>query len=113
MIVHKPEPLKKGATIGVVAPAGCIDEESLKAGTEAIRAFADGDSRFTFTGTLDLRLQKRFVVNGHALAAVLDAYNVINLGYEVEEFVVTGPTYRDISAIQPPRAVQVGLRVSF
>ena len=38
MIVHKPEPLKKGATIGVVAPAGCIDEESLKAGTEAIRA---------------------------------------------------------------------------
>ena len=85
----------------------------LNQGTEAIRAFADGDSRFTFTGTLDLRLQKRFVVNGHALAAVLDAYNVINLGYEVEEFVVTGPTYRDISAIQPPRAVQVGLRVSF
>ena len=38
MIVHKPEPLKKGATIGVVAPAGCIDEESLKAGTESIRA---------------------------------------------------------------------------
>ncbi len=38
MIVHKPEPLKKGATIGVVAPAGCIDEQSLKAGTEAIRA---------------------------------------------------------------------------
>ena len=39
MTVHKPEPLKKGATIGVVAPAGCIDEASLKAGTEAIRAY--------------------------------------------------------------------------
>ncbi len=38
MIVHKPESLKKGATIGVVAPAGRIDEELLKAGTEAIRA---------------------------------------------------------------------------
>lgn len=38
MTVHKPEPLKKGATIGVVAPAGCIDEESLKAGAEEIRA---------------------------------------------------------------------------
>lgn len=86
---------------------------NLNQGTEAIRAFANGDSRFTFTGTLDLRLQKRFVVNGHALAAVLDAFNVINLGYEVEEFVVTGPTYRDISAIQPPRAVQLGVRVSF
>ncbi len=38
MTVHKPKPLKKGATIGVVAPAGCIDEASLKAGAEAIRA---------------------------------------------------------------------------
>ncbi len=85
----------------------------LNQGAEAVRAFADGDSRFTFTGTLDLRLQKRFVMNGHALAAVLDAYNVINLGYEVEEFVVTGPTFRGISAIQPPRAVQLGVRVSF
>ncbi len=38
MVVHKPRPLKKGATIGVVAPAGCVDEQSLKAGVDAIRA---------------------------------------------------------------------------
>ncbi len=35
--VHKPQRLRKGATIGVVAPAGCIDEQALNAGTEALR----------------------------------------------------------------------------
>jgi muramoyltetrapeptide carboxypeptidase len=29
--------LKKGGTIGVVAPAGCVDEEALRAGVQAIR----------------------------------------------------------------------------
>jgi muramoyltetrapeptide carboxypeptidase len=35
--VHKPAPLKKGSTIGVVAPAGCVDEDTLIAGVKAIR----------------------------------------------------------------------------
>jgi muramoyltetrapeptide carboxypeptidase len=35
--VHKPAPLKRGGTIGVVAPAGCVDEEALLAGVRAIR----------------------------------------------------------------------------
>ena len=38
MIVHKPRRLQQGARIGVVAPAGCIDRDSLEAGVEAIRA---------------------------------------------------------------------------
>ena len=37
MAVNKPAPLKRGARIGVVAPAGCVDDESLTAGIEAIR----------------------------------------------------------------------------
>jgi muramoyltetrapeptide carboxypeptidase len=37
VVVHKPEALKKGATIGVVAPAGCIDEKALNAGMAALR----------------------------------------------------------------------------
>jgi muramoyltetrapeptide carboxypeptidase len=35
--VNRPAPLKKGSTIGVVAPAGCVDEETLVAGVKAIR----------------------------------------------------------------------------
>ena len=37
MTVHKPAPLTKGSTIGVVAPAGSVDEASLLAGVKAIR----------------------------------------------------------------------------
>jgi hypothetical protein len=35
------------------------------------------------------------------------------MGNEVEERVVTGPGFRDITAIQPPLAVHIGLRLSF
>ena len=37
MAVHKPAALKPGGKIAVVAPAGCVDNESLTAGVEAIR----------------------------------------------------------------------------
>jgi muramoyltetrapeptide carboxypeptidase len=35
---HKPPRLKPGARIGVVAPAGCVDEEALRRGVAAIEA---------------------------------------------------------------------------
>jgi muramoyltetrapeptide carboxypeptidase len=35
--VHKPPPLKKGSTIGVIAPAGFVENEALLAGVKAIR----------------------------------------------------------------------------
>ena len=38
MAVHKPLALRPGARIGVVAPAGCVDEASLLAGVAAIQA---------------------------------------------------------------------------
>jgi len=44
---------------------------------------------------------------------VIDGYNVINMDKEVEEWVVTGPDYRTPTAAQPPRAIHIGLRVSF
>ena len=85
----------------------------LNQGTEIIRAFPAGDSRFTYTGTLDLRLQKGFAAGSARIDAILDAYNVVNLGNEVEERVVTGPGFRTITAIQPPRTLHLGLRLTF
>ena len=67
-----------------------------------------------YTGTLDLRLQKQVTLGSTSIALFVDAYNAINMGNEVEERVVTGsPTFRDITAIQPPLAVHIGLRLQF
>jgi len=107
----------------------------LNQGADAVRAFRSGKSRFTFTGTLDIRVQKGIALPGGGRAAlVLDGFNVINMDKEVEEWVVTGaewtrnlksspspdPTtgrrrtlYRTPTLAQPPRALHIGMRVSF
>jgi len=90
----------------VVAP-------NLTEGPELIRAFRNGKTRFTYTMTVDARLQKGFVVNGYTLSAILDAYNLFNQHTEIEEFPVTGPLSRTTTAIQPPRAIHAGIRLTF
>lgn len=42
----------------------------LNQGAEAIRAFGNGDSRFTYTLTVDARLQKGFDIGGHRIVAI-------------------------------------------
>jgi TonB dependent receptor-like, beta-barrel len=90
----------------VVAP-------DLNQGADLVRAFGNGETRFKFTGTLDTRLQKGFVRPGYRIDVLLDVFNTFNMVYEVEEVTVSGPTSRDTSAIQPPRSLHVGVRVSF
>ena len=90
----------------VVAP-------DLNQGADLVRAFGNGETRFTFTGTVDTRLQKGFVRPGYRIDALLDVFNVFNMVYEVEEVTVSGPTSRDTSAVQPPRSLHLGVRVSF
>jgi hypothetical protein len=85
----------------------------LPQGPEAIRAFRNGRTRFTYTMTVDARLQKGFVVGGVPFTAMLDAYNLFNQHTEIEEFPVSGPLSRTTTAIQPPRALHVGVRVAF
>jgi hypothetical protein len=85
----------------------------LNQGAEAVRAFRNGRTRFTFTMTVDVRLQKGFTIGGRRLTAIADAYNVFNQFLQIEEFTVSGPTSRQTSAIQPPIAVHVGIRIPF
>jgi len=87
--------------------------EGLNQGPEAVRAFRNGRTRFTFSMTMDARLQKRFKVGRHTITAVLDGYNFLNQALEVEEFSVSGATSRLKAAVQPPRVFQVGLRIPF
>ena len=65
--------------------------ETLNQGTEGVQAYPNAGSRFTFTGTVDLRVQKGFRVGGARLDGILDAYNLLTRANEVEEDVVTGP----------------------
>jgi hypothetical protein len=87
--------------------------ENLNQGPEPVRAFRNGRTRFTFTMTVDGRLQKGFVISGHQVEAILDAYNLFNQQIQVEEYDVTGPFWRQPTAVQPPRVFHVGLRVHF
>jgi TonB dependent receptor len=86
---------------------------NLNQGPEIVRAFRNGRTRFTFTATLDARLQKGFAVGSNRLALLLDGYNLLNTQIEIEEFQVGGPLSRTTTAVQPPRALHAGLRLSF
>jgi hypothetical protein len=93
--------------------ARLVIEPSLNQGAEAVRAFPNGGNRFTFTGTLDFRLQKQFTVGPTRMDAVLDVYNLITRSNEVEEYVVTGPDFRTPTAIEPTPSVHFGVRFNF
>jgi len=91
----------------VVAP-------DLAQGADAVRAFRSGKSRFTFTGTFDLRVQKALALGGRRQMNVfVDAFNLLNMDKEVEEWVATGVMFRTPTATQPPRNVHLGVRVTF
>jgi hypothetical protein len=85
----------------------------LNQGAEAVRAFRNGRTRFTFEMTVDARLQKGFRIGDHRADVFLEAYNLFNEYLEVEEDTVSGPTSRMKTASQPPRAIYFGLRVPF
>jgi hypothetical protein len=86
---------------------------TLNQGVDAVRAFANGDSRFLFVGTLDARLQKRIRFGAKALDIIFDGYNLLNLSNGVEENAAAGPNVRTSTVIQPPRSLHVGARLTF
>ena len=85
----------------------------LNQGAEAIQTFPRGRSRFSYRATLDVRLQKQIAIGVTKLDLIADAYNLLNAASEVEEYVVTGPRFREITAVQPPRSFHLGARVTF
>jgi hypothetical protein len=86
----------------------------LAQGPEAVMAIPRGRSRFSYTLTVDARLEKGFPLGRRrrfALAA--EAFNLLDQRKGVEEDAVTGPSLRNITLVQPPRAVRLGARVEF
>ena len=85
----------------------------LNQGGEAVPAYANGLTRYTFIGSLDLRVQKGFRLGPARLDAILDAYNLFTRNNSVEEYIATDAGFRTSIAIEPPYAVHVGLRLNF
>jgi hypothetical protein len=85
----------------------------LRQGPEAVRAFDNGGTRFKFTLTVDARLQKGIRLGDDRVDILLDGFNLLNKGDEIEESQVDGATWRHITAVQPPRALHAGVRVTF
>lgn len=84
----------------------------LNQGAELIRAYPNAGNRFTFTGTLDVRVQKGFTIGKQRIDGIVDFYNLATRSNEVEEYTVTGPNFRTPTAIEPPRSVHVGFRLT-
>ena len=82
-------------------------------GVEFVPALPRGLTRFTYAFTLDTRLEKQVPIMGRRAALVLDVFNLLNTNNEVEEDEVTGPEFRFPTAVQPPRSLRIGLRVTF
>jgi hypothetical protein len=85
----------------------------LNQGRDAVRAFTNGESRFTFISTLDARLQKIVRSGPVEIAAFVDGFNLLNLASSVEENIAAAPNVRTSTAVQPPRAFHVGLGITF
>ena len=82
-------------------------------GPEPVQAIPNGRSRFTYTLTLDARLEKGLRVGRARVAVALEAFNLLGTSNEVEEDVASGPFFRAKSALQPPRAFLLEVRADF
>ena len=90
----------------VVAP-------DLPQGTDIVRAYTNGKSKFTFTATLDVRAQKIVTLGGHDVSFGIEGYNLTNLLNEVEEVTISGPDWRKPTFSQPPRVIRLTVGITF
>lgn len=85
----------------------------LRQGADFVMAIPRGRARFTFAISWDARAEKTFAVGRARLGAVVEVFNLLDNTNEVEEDEVTGPAYRTMTALQPPRAFRAGVRLGF
>ena len=85
----------------------------LNQGPEAVQAYRRGRTRFTFTFTLDAHAEKTFTIGRATVAGIVEVFNLLNTRNEVEEDVVTRASFRTPTAVQPPLAGRVAIRVGF
>lgn len=93
--------------------ARLVIADGLNQGADIVQAYPRGGQRFTYTLTLDAKINKEVRLGRARLGVALEIFNLLNMQNEVEEDIVTGPAFRTITAVQPPRAFRAGIRVGF
>ena len=76
---------------------------------EAVRAYPNAGSWFTFTGTFDFRAQKRVAIGNKARRRRLRTPEICSPTAGSGEYVVRRPCIPDLHAIQPPRSIHLEL----
>jgi len=69
--------------------------------------------RFSYTLTVDARVEKGIRLGAGRLALVTEVFNLLGQRNEVEENPVWGPSFREPTAVQPPRTARLGVRFDF
>ncbi len=89
--------------------------QGLNQGPFFIQAFSRGVARYEYNLTLDLRLEKIFVLGRSRFSIILDGFNIFNSGLATEENEWTGPDFplRFATEIQSPRVFRLGLSYEF
>jgi hypothetical protein len=87
--------------------------EGLAQGPELVQAVSRGDHRFTYTLTVDALLSKTFSLGRAQATLGVEAFSLFRQRSEIEEYVVSGPRFRDVTAIQPPRSLRVSLALGY
>ncbi len=93
--------------------ARMVIAEGLAQGPELVAAVARGDHRFTYVLSVDARLSREFAVGRTRASVGLDALSLFRQRREVEEYVISGDRFREVSAVQPPRALRLTASVAF
>jgi hypothetical protein len=86
---------------------------NLNQGPDVVMAYPRGGNRFTYTATLDARVEKGLVLGGRRCGVSLEAFNLLNAAKEVEENVLTTASFRTPIFVQPPRTLRLGVRIEF
>jgi hypothetical protein len=85
----------------------------LAGGPEIVHAYPVGRTRFTYTATVDFRVEKGISRGSRRASVRLDVFNLTNHANELEEDVVSGPGFRLSTVVQPPRTLRLGVRFEF
>ncbi len=82
-------------------------------GFTIVQAYDRGRSRYAFNMTVDVRLSREFALGRSRLELGLDAFNLFNQTLSTGEVVRSGPTFRDITFVQPARTLALLGRLRF
>jgi len=104
-LAQGPEPVQATARGQQTSPTGATDPQG--------RPLTASGHRFSYALTLDARLEKGLRLGATRVALLAEGFNLLGMRNEVEEDPVWGPSFREPTALQPPRVFRFGARVDF